>query len=256
MKKSFHDCTWEERNNLSEYEALCAEQASMSLEKVRPHCFHIHLDAHAVIPEKLLQYIVDAGGFKADFLHSEEVARTHFEPKYHTTLVTADSKQYSQHWKSMKRLAYETGFVGYIEGEYIPIDMNIPARPFVQIQTPFFLTRRKLSEAEPFRKSELHVAYDDAKTDPRVTDLLYSMGLYGALMPKTDRGNYRIMTVQGSVQEINSLAPQLYSFLSALGGMWCGTIKIEVIRDYEIYDVSFVDMPEVIDQICWHTCRP
>ncbi|MCB9808877.1 hypothetical protein H6776_00570 [Candidatus Nomurabacteria bacterium] len=246
--KNFEKITQEEVKKLTPNQVWLANQWIEEKEKVSPHTFHIHSDSHTATPQDFIKHWKDLGGFEANFLHEHDPNRVHFEPFEHATIKTSEKKIFAELWESVCKKAGTTGFKGYLEGEYIPMDELLNFKPFLSLPKPFLVKRRKLTLEEGFRESELHLTFHDEISDSRAIDMLYEMGMYGTLSPKHD-GVYRVLTIQGSRKQIREVIPPLKKYVLESGGLWRATLKIEDIIRYQIFNAEPKDLPEVVDTI-------
>src|SRR5262249_55001668 len=146
----------------------------------------------------------------------------------HLTLKVKTKDDFAAAWERLEKMVVGTGFVGYLEGEYVPIDDFIPYKPFVDIAVPFRVVRRRLTGAEPeqFRQSEFHLVYKKDESDTRLTERLLEAGLYGAYMPKKD-GDFVVLTMQGYLRDIAPLIKVVKKYIEDAGGAYRCTIKEE-----------------------------
>src|ERR1043166_3979 len=147
-------------------------------------------------------YLVnDIGFWRSDFSgHPDGVE--HFEPPHHLTLKVSSSAEFRESFDRL--IDYATNCLsikGYIEGEFIARDEDLPARPFnPSVKIPFRFTKSNLVDGR-FRETEIHVVMNRDKSDPRLLQSLLDMGLYTAYMEKP-YGIAQIFTVQGSRKKI------------------------------------------------------
>ncbi len=141
-------------------------------------------------------------------------------------------------------------FHGYIEGEYIEQDLDLPSTPFLQhITAPLRLELRKL--LVPFRTSEIHIAMDINQSDSRTLELMRAMGFNEVQMPKPKEDRTSIIfTVQSeSHVQIQRLAAIVERVLLETGGVSHGSIKTEPIADWILSDAD-VRLPPVLTEDC------
>jgi hypothetical protein len=183
--------------------------------------FHIHVDAHEM-----------AGQFES-FLHQLKFSNTdfsghpdgalHFETPKHLTYKTKDITAFRSTFDAIVA-ELETAphlLEGYVEGEYLPIDLDIEAMPFdPEVKVP---CQWELGVLVPgiFREDELHITLDKD---------LRSMGFFSAYMDKA-YGRAEILTVQGTRQTIKTILRLLIPYLKNAGGsVKCSIKEEQVIR--------------------------
>src|ERR1041385_133771 len=132
------------------------------MEATQPHIFHIHIDAQNM-PRSLDEYARIQLGFALTDYDGHPEGYDHFEPKRHLTLKVKTKDEFSRIWDTLeKELANHTEFIGYIEGEYIPLDDYIPFKDYRDVPIPFRITRRQLNPDwnEDFRQTEIHLTFE------------------------------------------------------------------------------------------------
>ena len=137
-------------------------------------------------------------------------------------------------------------FVGYLEGEFIASDVDLPENPFVYkpIDTSLQLTRLPQGE---FRKSELHISMCKDRSDPRLLAELTESGLYGAWLPKS-YGTAVIFTAQGSRQVIAELLDHYHRYLLDVGGAVACSLKEERIARWWVSSLD-ISLPPVVERV-------
>ena len=184
-----------------------------------------------------------------DFLHEEGVDS--FEPNRHLTYHPKDSVEFKEVFGALRDFAdAHPGVIeGYIEGECIPCDLDIPEKQFDStLPLPFTLQLGALSPGE-FREDEIHVSLLRDQSDPRLLEALTKMGMYVAYLPK-EAGVAAIYTVQGSRSVISELLPALTFYLQRAGGGVRCSIKEERIAEWWVSD-SAIGLPPVVESVKW-----
>jgi len=231
--------------------------------------WHIHVDGTKM--NRDFQSFLEALGFTADnFIRGSG----QYAPECHMTWKgkNRDIRLYKQHMAAIRSFleshdftpqptagshrqhVYNGGdpniFLGYVEGEYIPLDADVPEKDFdPSVLIPFRVKMHDLLSG--FRESEVHVSVDQKTTDPRLIDALHKMGMYDVLMPKPKEGNRiaLILTVQSaSRKQMSILIPKLHDYLRMAGGAKMGSIKEERIADW-ISSHPDVSVPPVIGDV-------
>jgi hypothetical protein len=192
--------------------------------------FHIHVDVHEM-----------AGQFES-FLHQLKFSNTdfsghpdgalHFETPKHLTYKTKDITAFRSTFDAIVA-ELETAphlLEGYVEGEYLPIDLDIEAMPFdPEVKIPCQWDLGVLAPGT-FREDELHITLDKDRSDPRLIQDLRSMGFFSAYMEKP-YGTAQILTVQGTRRTIKTLLASLIPYLKNAGGsVRCSIKEEQVIR--------------------------
>jgi len=224
-------------------------------EKTNPGIYHMHLDFHKM-SRKLDNYASkELGFYTADFdghpMKENGEAYPHFEPNHQLTLKPKNKEEFNEVYTKLEQILPEcTDFAGYLECEYIPIDLFIPYKEYVDIPIPFHITRRSLNpeKGETFRETEIHITFDKDNSHPDLIKKLLNSGLYGGYIPKKD-GNFIVYTVQGFAKEINPLIQCIIKFLKESGGAWRATVKEEKVIAYKICNIASTDLPEVADKV-------
>ncbi len=221
------------------------------LEATQPNIFHIHIDAVSISPELSLRVREDLGFYDSNF-NGHPPGYVHFEPKQHLTLKVANREEFDSIWSRLEELASHEPFVGYLEGEFIPVDDFIPYKPHCDMQVPFRIARRRLSgsEHEQFRQGEFHLTYKKEESDAKLTEKLLEAGLYGAYMPKRD-GEFVVLTMQGYIKTINVLAKAVRQYVEEAGGAYRCTLKEERAIRHKLFGVEANDLPEIADSVAY-----
>ena len=159
------------------------------MEKVQPNIFHIHIDAQEM-PKALDDYAINDLSFVPTDYDGHPEGYDHFEPIRHLTFKAHNKDMFHEVWEKLdKKLDAFPDFVGYIEGEYLPIDEFIFFKEeFIDLPIPFHISRRKLvpEKKEDFRQTEIHVTMEKTKSNPLLMKKLLDSGMYGAFIPKKD----------------------------------------------------------------------
>jgi hypothetical protein len=231
--------------------------------KPERNLWHIHVDA-ASMGEEFRRFLQETGFRPDNFVPGSG----QYEPYEHWTWKgkKEDARRYKEIMGAVRKFVESRGysssgshvrpnvyagnrpdiFRGYVEAEYVASDIELPAEPFIQkITPPVRLALRKL--LLPFRASEVHVAMDKERSDPRTLDAMREMGFYEVLMPKPNEERTAIIfTVQSEKREqIQQLIPIIEEFLRKNGGVSHGSIKEEIISDWLLSDPD-VTLPPVL----------
>ncbi len=210
--------------------------------------FHIHIDAHQLahqFEDKLLQ---ELGFANTDFAgHPEGVL--HFETPRHLTYKTKDAKTFKTVFDAIAIYLQENteAITGYVEGEYIPLDIDIEEKSFdpsIPVPCQFELTNLV---AGTFREDEIHVTLDRDRSDPRLINNLRSMGFFSAYMDKSF-GTVEILTAQGTRQIVQQLLTQVLNYLKSAGGAINCSVKEERILRWWL-SAPDIKLPPVIKAI-------
>jgi hypothetical protein len=192
---------------------------------------HIHIDAHQMASE-FEAFVIDSLGFyNTDFSGHPEGA-LHFETPKHLTYKTKDAKAFKETFDQIEdRLKQNpASLTGYVEGEYIPLDIDIDEMPFNQdVPAPCKWDLKRLPDGE-FREDEVHVTLDRDRSHPELIRSLRQMGFFSAYMDKP-YGTVEILTVQGSRNTIQQLLSVILPYLKNVGGaVHCSVKEERVIR--------------------------
>ena len=220
------------------------------MEKTQPRIFHIHIDAQQM-PRSLDEYAIRELSFVPTDYDGHPEGYDHFEPVRHLTLKAPDKQAFAAAWeKLLGKLEEYPDFVGYVEGEFLPLDEFIPYAEYKDIPIPFHITRRKLDPAndEDFRQTEIHVTMERHGSHPDLIEKLLNSGLYGAFIPKAD-GEFLVLTIQGFIKDIVPLIDKVRDFLLRSGGANRCTIKEERAIGHKLVNITSTDLPEIAAQI-------
>jgi hypothetical protein len=139
--------------------------------------FHVHIDAQE-LDKRFEHYLTHALGFwHSDFSgHPEGIE--HYEPPHHLTQKVATSKEFKELFdRVVENAKAPQAMTGYIEGEFIALDQDLPQRPFdPAVPVPFSLQRRFLPAGQ-FRETEVHVTLDRDRSHPQLLGNLLEMGV-------------------------------------------------------------------------------
>jgi hypothetical protein len=211
--------------------------------------FHIHVDAMTLAPEfeefltsKLAFWRSDFGG------HPEGQQR--YEPVHHLTQEPRDGHEFRAIFDEVVRRAnVGRQMTGYIEGEYIPTDIDIDEAPYDgSVKAPLRVSLAPLPSGR-FRESEIHITLDRDRSEPGLIQALTDIGLYSGFIPKA-YGIGQVMTVQGSRTHIAEIEKPLLDFLRSAGGGKACSLKEERVIDWWVSE-SEIQLPPVIDRIDW-----
>lgn len=210
--------------------------------------FHIHIDAHQLSPvfENLL--LTEYNFYDTDFSgHPKGVP--HYETPRHLTYKTQNGKTFNNLFNTLTDYLkhHPNAIKGYVEGEAIPLDLDIPETPFnSDIPIPYQFNLKPLS-AGTFREDEIHITLDREKSDPRLIKSLRSMGFFSAYMDKLS-AKVEILTIQGTRQQIQEILPKLIMYLQQAGGSVGCSIKEERIIRWWTSSLD-IQLPPVIQSI-------
>jgi hypothetical protein len=220
------------------------------MEKVQPKIYHIHIDAQQM-PKALDEYAIKNLNFVPTDYDGHPDGYDHFEPQRHLTLKAPDKALFKAVWNQLEAKMDEyPDFVGYIEGEFLPIDEYIPYSQYKDIPIPFYITRRKLnpSNSEDFRQTEIHVTMEKTQSHPDLMKKLLDSGMYGAFIPKID-GEFLVLTIQGFIKDIVPLIDKVRNFLIESGGAYRCTIKEERAISHKLCNIDSSELPEIAEHI-------
>jgi len=220
--------------------------------ETQPGIFHIHIDAQH-LPEPLRRFAVQDLGFSPSHFCGHPEGFTHFVPQQHFTRKLYSKREFENVWWMLDNTATDSGFVGYLEGEYVITDERIPYKPYQELDVPFRVARRRLTgnTGDLFRQTEFHVAYLRAGSDPRLSERLLKAGLYGAYVPKHD-GEYVVLSMQGSLKDVQPLGEKVKAFIAASGGAARCTIKEERAIRYKLVGTASHELPEIAHEVTYY----
>lgn len=206
--------------------------------------YHIHIDAQ-YLDLKIEDELLNKFGFRDTAFSGHAEGALHFETPKHFTFKTKDINDFDFHFDAVKQhfLDNPGSIVGYLEGEYVPSDLDILPKQFdAMVPLPLQL---ELSNLEPgsFREDEIHITMDREKSNPQLLENLRDMGFFSAYMDKP-QGNVEIFTAQGSKKNIRIILRQMKDYLNAAGGAIGGSIKEEIILKWWLSDPQ-VSIPPI-----------
>jgi hypothetical protein len=215
---------------------------------VAEHEFHIHIDAQEM-DESFETFVVEKLGFSNTDFSGHPEGALHFETPKHLTYKTKDAKKFKDTFDTLEMHLKATPelLMGYVEGEYIPLDLEIREEPFNSgIQTPCKWELGMLP-AGVFREDEVHVTLDRDRSNPQLIQSLRSMGFFSAYMDKS-YGTAEILTAQGSRNTIQQLLSIILPYLKTAGGAVNCSVKEErVIRWWS--SSSAIKFPPVVQAV-------
>lgn len=220
------------------------------MEKTQPKIFHIHIDAQKM-PKALDEWAIKELDFVPTDYDGHPEGYDHFEPIRHLTLKVPTKEVFHATWdKLAAKLDEHPEFVGYIEGEFLPIDEYIEFNEYKDIPISFQITRRKLvpENYEDFRQTEIHITMEKTQSHPALMKKLLDSGLYGAFIPKAD-GEFLVLTIQGFIKDIVPLIDIIRKFLTVSGGAFRCTIKEERAIAHKLCNIDSRELPEIAETI-------
>lgn len=172
--------------------------------------FHLHVDGHCMT-QLHISGVEDRGFVKTPF--RMDLGGDGFEAPYHFTLKTTDPKRFKKVFDDVTSFLADSGFIGYVEGECVPVDIDIPVRPQT-VERPKLTGTPRIEALEDgcFRESELHIAYNATDSDKSFRESLVALGFFSAFMDKP-YGLCEILTIQGTADAIRKLEPVVTDFL-------------------------------------------
>lgn len=205
--------------------------------------FHIHVDAET-IDASVKQMLIETYGFAdTSFAGGPASARYH-APKHHLTLKCEDAREFRRQYGRTVDYVSTTTMRGYVEGEYVAMDVDLDQRPFdSRIVLPLSLQLKHLGAGQPWA-GEVHVTMDRDSSDPGLIGTLCTSGLFAAYLPKRSRRTV-VFTARGDRQTIPRMISILTSYLNAAGGSVAGSIKEERLIRLWLSDAN-VDVPPVV----------
>lgn len=193
--------------------------------------FHIHADCR-VYDTTFLEWITNQGFYKDDFLFIPEVES--YAPASHFTYKLNDAEEFRLLFGEVERYVRQAPnrMEGYLEGEAIVSDLEIPESPF---NSGFLIPVLCVTTKAPlglFRQSEIHVSLDRDRSDARLRRNLQRMGFTPAYQQE-EWGVKEIWTIQGSLFAIESILQPITEYLqNAGGGAKCKVREERIARWY------------------------
>ena len=220
-------------------------------EVTQPKIFHIHLDTDTA-SSGLHHKIQKELRFFPHHFSGHPSGRTHFEPTSHSSVKIRTKKEFDQVWgKAIAMVSAEKNVVGYLEGEFIPLDLAIPFKEIGNFFPPPFKIKRRVLDSgkgEMFRETEFHLVMDCDNSDQRVIESLMDAGLYGALLSKTDHKAI-VLTIQGHRRFIKPLIQSVIMYLNQVGGVARCTIKEEEALTNKLFNKKVETLPPIIEEL-------
>lgn len=222
-------------------------------EKTQARIYHIHLDTKTASTE-LHTKIQQELGFFAHHFSGHPDGYVHFEPTSHSSIKLFSRDEFNKTWnRAVELVTTEKDVIGYLEGEFIPIDVAITFKEMVSyLPPPFRIKRRTLDQnkGEKFRETEFHLVMDFDRSNQKVINGLLDAGLYGALLAKQDHRAI-VLTIQGHQRFIKPLIQTVIEYLNEVGGVQRCTIKEEVALANQLFNMPSNDLPEIIDELTY-----
>lgn len=215
--------------------------------------FHIHVDAWE-LSVAFGEQLREVWKFVPSDFAGHPEGTEGFEPPHHFTYKTRSSVEFRRVFDAVFAAAQAPGAMrGYIEGEFLPIDEDVPEKPFdPSVDPPIRAIRLGNLPRDSFREAEIHIVMDTERSDPRLLQILVEMGLFSAYMKKP-YGRAIIFTVGGTREHIGRLLGPLRKYLHEAGGAVAGSIKEERIAAYWLGDPN-LRLPPVVASIDWSEC--
>jgi hypothetical protein len=193
--------------------------------------FHVHIDAQQMTYE-FETFVIESLGFYNTAFSGHPEGALHFETPKHLTYKTKDARAFKETFDRIESHLEKNPnlLMGYVEGEYIPLDIEIAEMPFnPDIKVPCEWDLKNLP-AGIFREDEIHVTLDRDRSHPKLIQSLRKMGFFSAYMDKP-YGTAEILTVQGSRTTIQKLLSMILPYLTNAGGaVHCSVKEERVIR--------------------------
>jgi hypothetical protein len=212
-------------------------------------CFDLHIDATAINTRFENFLIRECGFWRNDFCGHPEGVEGH-EPDHHLTLQLYKGKEFRKMFDKVVGYAHSNrSMTGYIEGELVALDVDVPVRPFAcDVPMPFIIETGKIA-AGTFRESEIHVTMNRDASDCWLRANMLKMGFFSAYLPK-EYGVAEVFTVQGSRRQIDAVLPRVRAYLENVGGSINCSIKEERVADFWL-SAPHVHRPPIIKRINW-----
>jgi hypothetical protein len=217
--------------------------------------FHIHVDA-AFIEQGFEGFLLNTLGFSLKNFSVIPTESERHAPEHHLTYKIADAKTFHRQFDAIEQYLkqHPDAMEGYVEGEHIPGEIQIPHREFnPEVLIPFTVELSNLASGE-FREDEIHITLDADLSDPRLLLSLSQMGFFSVFMDKA-YGKAKIFTTQGSCRNIREILPWLTSYLENVGGAANCVVKEErILRSW--LSSPDVKRPPTISHIHKHCTLP
>ncbi|MBD2248714.1 hypothetical protein [Nostoc sp. FACHB-888] len=210
--------------------------------------FHLHIDAQT-LSKSFENFLVENQKFwNSDFSGYPEQF-SHRPPKIHLNKKTKYAQELRSTFNALINYIKDNpkSIEGYIEAEYIPVDIDIEEKPFnPQVEIPLVFQNSSLLPGT-FRQDEVHITLLRDSSDQRLLNSLRNMGFYSVYMEKPF-GEVEIFTVQGTRRIIRQVLPKLITYLRAVGGATKCSIKEERIISWWASS-SELSLPCIISSI-------
>jgi len=217
---------------------------------VQPHIYHLHFDV-TEMPKDLEKKVFEELGFVSQHFIGHPEGYIHFEPVAHLTKKVSNKQDFKRQWTELVEIVDKTEFKGYLEGEFIASDEEIPYSTFDEsVPVPFKIQRRLLTLKEEFRQTEFHLVMDKDNSDPRLIRGLLEAGLFGAYMSKEDHTGI-VLSAQGYLDDIRPIMALLKEYLTKAGGAAKCTLKEEIAVRHKLYGITTKDLPEIVESVMY-----
>jgi hypothetical protein len=208
--------------------------------------YHIHLDVTHLSSDSEID-VLEKLAFKDTAFSGHAPDSRYWEPPKHFSFKTQEYSEFSEKFNSLQEYceSRKNDVVGYIEGEYVPLDVTLPEKDFdPNVPIPFTLTIENLPLGG-FREDEVHITMNRDTSDPRLLKNLRMMGFFSAYMDKSQE-NVEIFTAQGSRKTIKTILQRTHNYLTVAGGFKNCSIKEEMILRWWKSDPQIAIPPVVI----------
>jgi hypothetical protein len=215
----------------------------LNVNKINKGEYHIHIDA-SYLSSQTEALLLDKFGFVDTAFSGHAEGALHFETPKHFTFKIKDRADFNQKFDAVQQYFIDNpgSIVGYLEGEYVPLDLDIVSKPFDRtVPVPFKLDLTNLASGS-FREDEIHITLDREKSEPQLLENLRGMGFFSAYMDKP-HSNVEIFTAQGSKKNVKMILKQIKEYLSKAGGGVGGSIKEEIILSWWLSDSQIAVPP-------------
>jgi hypothetical protein len=211
--------------------------------------FHIHVNAHS-ISSSAESLLVDKFGFKAYDPCGHSNHGLSYEISRHFVKDSENGRDFKSDFVSLKNYFEEHSneIDGFMEGEFISLDTKIEEREFdPSVALPFKILLKSLKPGT-FRQDEIHIILDKDRSDSRLIDSLKEAGFFSSAYLRKTRCIVEVLSVQGSYETIQTILPQVLSYMQSAGGaVKCNLMEEKIVR-WWVSNSNF-KLPPIVDSV-------
>ena len=212
--------------------------------------YHLHLDA-AHLPAPLLERMLQEGGFHFDdFPHQLTVEGKSYPARHLTKYLYSpiSSQEVKAECLKLQSWIKDSPFKGLIQCEYVMEETEWKRKEVgtAPLLPPLSITPRALSSArgDRFKKHELHLEIDKAKSSERVIDALRACGFH-----ILENESVISFTTCGHSRELLMIRKTLKAFMNKYGDEITGKLTYEATAFWSLHGIEPQTLPQIADRV-------